>query len=72
MNVSKEISLHMIKVSTPQSLFFSGHESTEELADFLQQDEQKILQKIETELNQLIREPSEAVIAKILAYASLL
>lgn len=71
MNVSIEILLLMIKVSIPPNAISTGAEPISEIADFLQQDEQEFLQILETELDQLICEPSESVVKKILTYASL-
>ncbi|MFM6976459.1 MAG: hypothetical protein ACKOW2_06395 [Sphingobacteriaceae bacterium] len=61
----------MIKVSTPKNVYLSADQTAEEVADFLHQDEQEFLQHIKNELDQLMREPSETGIQKILAYASL-
>lgn len=61
----------MTKLSTPADLSFSSDAKPMEIEIFLQQDEQEVLQLIEKELYQLIKEPSEISVQNILTYASL-
>lgn len=61
----------MIKISTPTDSTLIGSEHPEEMEDFLQQGEQEFLQLVEAELDQLLLEPSESIIKKILGYARL-
>jgi hypothetical protein len=63
--------LLMSRISTPPDLSFIQKKRLMERADFLQQDEQEVLQLIEQELDQLLRDPSELSIKKILIYAAL-
>lgn len=60
----------MPRISTPPELSFIKEKGLMERADFLQQDEQEVLQLIEHELDKLLRDPSELSIKNILIYAA--
>ncbi len=61
----------MIRTVTPSNPNLIDHGPAANEEDFLHQDEQKFLQSIQLELDQLLREPSEMIIKNILTYARL-
>lgn len=59
----------MTKISNPPEIDSANEQKLVRTEDFLQQDEQEFLQYIQSELNQLVKEPSELIIKNILTYA---
>lgn len=61
----------MPKVFSSQDIQLIKNHRQMEMENFMLQDEQEILQFIQEELDQLIKEPSDSLVNRILNYANL-
>lgn len=61
----------MPKIFSSQDIQLIKNHRQMEMENFMLQDEQEILQFIQEELDQLIKEPSDSLVNRILNYANL-